>query len=240
MTSAKGEKMQLQNLSETVLENPVNTSVRVRVTEASRISSDCMLQIEVTVVDLLSSYTVRGVLVGFTPGEVALRVEEEMPGQRSVAVELNGFCFEGETLYCGPKDGRYEVHISINDIEGAGLRKAPRFPVTIPAEMTPPNAGPVAITIRDISADGMGIESPVPLEVGHPVAVASGPAFIFAVVRHCHPLPGGRFRAGVEMHHLFERPKEVVAEPARPNSVRDTVGRWFSRKTPLQAGKQTA
>jgi hypothetical protein len=201
-----------------------------------------MLQIGVSIVDLLSGYTVRGVLVGFTPGEVAVLMDEEMPGGRSVAVHLNAFCFEGETLYCGPKEGQYEVHISIDDTEGAGLRKTPRFPVTIPAELTPPNAEAVAITIRDISAEGMGIECPVPLEIGHPVAVTSGPAFIFAVVRHCQPIAGGRYRAGVEMHHIFERPKEATAEPApaRSNSVRDTVGRWFARKTPLQTGKQTA
>jgi hypothetical protein len=231
--------MQLQEeLSESVWSAPPpgDPEQAAERNEISQFPTDCTLQIQVSVVDLLSSYTVRGVIVSFTPGEVAVIMDEEMPPERDVAVHLNAFCFEGHTLYCGPKAGQYEVHISIDDIEGAGLRKTPRFPVMIPAELTPPNAGPVPVTIRDISRDGMGIESPVPLEVGHPVALASGPAFVFAVVRHCRPLPGGRFRAGIEMHHLFERPQEPANEPAPSNSVREVVGRWFSRKSQIHVG----
>jgi len=234
--------MQIQeNVSESVLNTPVLSDPgQVRESErATRISNDCMLQIQVSVIDLLSSYTVRGVLVGFTPGEVAVLLDEQMPPEREVEVHLSDFHFEGQTLYCGPREGQYEVHVSIDDTEGAGLRRAPRFPVEIPAELTPPNAGPVAITIRDISRDGMGIECPVALEVGQPVAVASGPAFVFAVVRHCQPLPGGMYRAGVEMHHLFERPKVTAAEPVQSTSVRETVGRWFL-KASASSRKQTA
>jgi hypothetical protein len=237
VNGGEGEKMQMQ-MSESVMNPPApNDTKPVREPEhAASVSSDCMLQIQVRVIDLLSSYTVQGVLVGFTPGEVAVLVDEEMPAEREVAVHLSEFHFEGQTLFCGPREGQYEVHISIDDIQGSGLRRAPRFPVEIPAELTPPNAGPVAITIRDISRDGMGIECPVALEIGNPVAVASGPAFVFAVVRHCTPLPGGLYRAGIEMHHLFERPKGAPAEPVQANSVRETVGRWFSRKSQLPAG----
>jgi hypothetical protein len=173
------------------------------------------VQIHVSVVDVLSDYAVSGVLHGFMPGAVTILVSEPLSEQRTVAVHLSSFVFEGQTLYCGPHESQYEVHISIDDIEGSGRRKAPRFPVTIPAELLRPSGDPVAITIRDLSRDGMGIESPVPLIAGQPIAIVSGPAFIFAIVRHCRELPGNMFRAGVEMHHLFDRPRQPPVKPPR-------------------------
>src|ERR1700733_13050809 len=73
------------------------------------------LDLEVQVVDFLSSYTVRGVLEGFTPGEVTILVGEPVDEQRMVTVRLNSFSFEGQTLYCGPRADQFEVHISIDD-----------------------------------------------------------------------------------------------------------------------------
>jgi hypothetical protein len=199
--------------------------------EVLPISKDKLLQIDVRVVDVLSNYMVPGVLVGFTPGEVAILLNEPMSEQRTVAVHLNSFSFEGQILYCGPHAGQYEVHVSIDDIEGTGLRKAPRFPVTIPAELMRPNGDPVPITICDISRDGMGVESPLELEIGRPVAVATGPAFVFAVVRYCRPTPSGLFHAGMEMHHLFERTEPPTAPPA-PSILRELRIR-FSRRSKI-------
>jgi len=231
------QQRQQEDKRDFVLNDPAHN---LEADDAAHWASDCPLQIDVSVVDVLSDYTVRGVLVGFTPGEVAVWVDEEIPPGRAVSVHLNEFSFEGQTLYCGSKEGQHEVHISIDDMAGARMRRTPRFPMTVPAELMQPNAGPVEITIRDISRDGMGIESPVSLETGHPVAVVSGQAFVFAVVRYCEPLPGGKFRAGVEMHHLFEPPKPAESEPAPSNTVREVVGRWFWRKPELQARRQTA
>jgi hypothetical protein len=145
-----------------------------------------------------------------------------------VEVQLHSFSFPGHTLYCRQSDGQYEAHISIDDVDRAGLRRAPRFPVTIPAELMTLLGEPVSCTIRDISRDGMGLESPLVLEPGQPIAIASGPAFVFAVVRHCNPMQGGRFRVGVEMHHLFERPEPQI-QPIQPTLLRDLWGKWFSR-----------
>ena len=86
------------------------------------------LGLDVQVVDFLSSYTVRGVLEGFTPGEVMILLSEPVVEQRMVTVQLNAFVFEGETLYCRPRQDRFEVHISIDDVQSSGLRRAPRFP----------------------------------------------------------------------------------------------------------------
>ena len=185
------------------------------------------LRIPVSLVDLLSDYSVAGVLVSFTPGEVAILVDEQVSEQRDVEVRLNSFAFLGHTLYCRPNDGQYEAHVSIGDVDRSGLRRAPRFPVSIPAELLLTDAEPVPATIRDISRDGMGIESTAALEPGQPIGIRSAPAFVFAVVRHCNPMPGGRFRAGVEMHHLFESPEPQVS-PVQPPVVRTSWGKWFN------------
>jgi hypothetical protein len=200
--------------------DPMETSVLAEsadVGSAPRMSPDGTLQLHVRVVDVLSNYSIPGFVFGFTPGEVAILVDEPMSEERTVAVHVDSFSFEGQVLYCAPYGDRYETHISIDDTERTGIRRAPRFPVTVPAELMLPQGDPVAMTIRDISRDGMGLESPLALQPGQLVAIASAPAFIFAVVRHCRQLSPGRFRVGVEMHHLFERPAPLP-EPAKPTA----------------------
>jgi hypothetical protein len=187
---------------------------------------DGTLQLHVRVVDVLSNYSIPGLIFGFTPGEVAILVDERLSDDRTVEVRLDSFSFEGQLLYCAPYQDRFEAHISINDTERTGLRRAPRFPVSVPAELMLPECDPVAITIRDISRDGMGLESPTALRAGQFVAISSAPAFIFAIVRHCEPLSAGRFRAGVEMHHLFERPVPSP-EPSKPSLLRTLRETWL-------------
>lgn len=94
---------------------------------------DIALSVPVMVVDVLSNYTVPGVLAGFTPGEVAIRVREALSEERIVAVQLKSFSFEGQVLYCQSSGAELEAHVSINDVDRTGLRKTPRFPVTVPA-----------------------------------------------------------------------------------------------------------
>jgi hypothetical protein len=219
--------MQLQNNWNEALVTEAATATEVE--KILPVSKDKLIQIDVRVVDVLSNYTVAGVLVGFTPGEVVILVNEAMSDERTVAVHWNSFSFEGQILYCQPYENEYEVHISIDDIEGAGLRREPRFPVTIAAELMRADGVPVAITIRDISRHGMGLETPFAVDIGLPIAVASGPAFVFAVVRYCRPLPNGIFRTGVEMLHLFE-PKRPAAEPAQRSFLRDLRDKWLPQK----------
>jgi hypothetical protein len=193
-------------------------------------SSQWALGLQVRVVDFLSGYTVPGVLEGFTPGEITVMLDEPMSEQRTVTVQLNSFVFEGETLYCGSKQSGYEVHISINDTAKTGMRRSPRFPVNFPGHLFAAQANAVAIRIVDISREGLGVELPVPLESGQPIAISTGSVFVFAVVRHCRPAPMGLFRAGVEMHHLFEMPTKPVEEPTGSGILRKVWGRRFSQK----------
>ena len=97
-----------------------------------------------------------GLLEGFTPGEVTILLNEPIDEQRMVSVRLNSFTFEGHTLYCRPKQNQFEAHVSIDDIEENGLRRAPRFPVNLPAQLFLSQAEPLAITIIDISSARAG------------------------------------------------------------------------------------
>jgi PilZ domain len=187
------------------------------------------LNLQVQVVDFLSGYTVRGVLQGFTPGEVTISVGEPVDEQRMVTVQLNSFSFEGQTLFCGPRDNQFEVHISIDDVEANGLRRAPRFPVKLSADLSLPRAEPVPVTNVDISSDGLGIELPVSVETGQPIAVTTGSVFVFATIRHCRQLSEGLFRAGAEMHHLFQRSVEIPADAPRLTFLQRAWGRRTSK-----------
>ena len=165
--------------------------------------------LNVNVVDFLSGYRVAGVLEAFTPGEVVVTFGEPLSEQRAVSVHISSFVFEGQILYCQLRGDRYEAHITIDDAGETGLRKAPRFPVKLPARLFPPHLSPVDITIVDLSSDGLGFESPLSLETGQSIAVASDSVFVFAIVRHCRPLSDGLFRAGVQIQHLFEKAVDV-------------------------------
>jgi PilZ domain len=212
--------------SENSVSEPVAKHAPNGPSAGGQFSNNSAISIKVSVIDVLSNYTVAGVLVGFTPGEVAIQVNEPLSADRTVAVHLTSFSFEGQVLYCETKGAEFEAHVSIDDVDGTGLRRTPRFPVTVPAELLPPDGPPIAITIRDISRDGLGIELPCAMETGRTVAVVSGSVFVFAIVRHCRPAPNGLFRAGVEMHHLFAKPGTDLT-PDRPRSSRQVGWKSF-------------
>jgi PilZ domain len=170
-------------------------------TQVSR--PDWVIGLDVQVVDVLSGYTVAGVLEGFTTGEVTVAVDELTPEQRTVMVQFDSFVFEGETLFCRPKGSGYEAHITIDDVEKTGRRREPRFPIRLAGQMIVPHSEPVALTIVDMSREGLGIELPIAVESGQPVAISAGSVFVFAHVRYCRHA-GTLYRAGLEIQHVLE------------------------------------
>lgn len=148
-----------------------------------------------------------------------------------MSVQLDSFVFQGETLYCGPRRNGYEAHISISDAGRNGMRRSPRFPVNFPGQLFSAQAHAMPITIVDISRDGLGVEVSVPLESGQPIAISTGSVFVFAIVRHCRPGPQGLFRAGVEMHHLFEVPAQDALEPVATGILKKVWSKHFSHRT---------
>jgi hypothetical protein len=160
-----------------------------------------------------------GVVEGFTPGETTILLEGLVSQGTLVKVEMGAFAFHGEVLFCERRADKYEAHISINDVDESGLRRTPRFPVSIAGTVfAAPLAAPTPATIVDISGDGLGIELPVHLPAQTNIAVESESNVAFGAVRFSRALPAGGFRIGVELHHIVQR------EAARPNAAAVRTG----------------
>src|SRR5579862_4341932 len=98
------------------------------------------------------------VVQDFTPGEVILLLDDPIAAGTRVTIQLNTYSFTGEILFCAPKGSRYEAHVSFEDVDATGLRRTPRFPVSIPARVFSNSSVPLEGTIVDVSGEGLGIE----------------------------------------------------------------------------------
>lgn len=165
---------------------------------------------------------VGAVLQDFTPGEVILLMDGAIAAKTLVAVQVNTCSFQGEILYCKPRGGRWEAHVSFDDADSSGLRRSPRFPVRIPARLfARGSGGPVEAMILDISGEGLGVEMGCAVPVQANVAVQSEEAVALGEVRHCRQVGPGVFRAGILMQHIMKRDGELVRAAAESG--------WMSR-----------
>lgn len=88
----------------------------------------------------------------------------------------------------------------------------------------------MAITIVDVSDDGLGIELPVAVEMAQSIAIRQWIGLGFAVIRHCGQVSGGRFHVGVEMQHLFQRTAEPPIEETRAGLLDKVLGKRLAAK----------
>lgn len=188
----------------------------------------------VEVIDSLSGYTIRGVLDGFTPGEVQVRIAELLPEQRPVSVRILGFLFFGDVVYCRVKDDAYEAHITIDDFDSNGLRKEPRLPVRVPGQLWMANEAPKSILLRDISGQGLRIESAVAVPVDEALIITTARALVFGTVRYCRNTGDNVYRAGIEIEHVLERSspqrsaeRGLHTHAAKPGSLKIRFLRWL-------------
>jgi len=150
------------------------------------------------------------VIHDFAPGEVILLLADPVTQRTPVDVRVNDCSFSGEILYCRRNGSLWEVHISFDDADASGLRRSPRFPVQIAARVfASTNELPIEGVIVDISGDGLGMELAQGVPVQARVAVQSDQSTALGEVRHCRELKSGRFRAGVQLHHIMRRNQEL-------------------------------
>ena len=153
-----------------------------------------------------TSMSFMGVLHDFTPGEVSLLLSEFVPVGTSVAVTFKDATFEGEILYCEPKDGQYQTNVGFRDSAESGMRRAPRFTVKLSGEVFARNSSdPFPAIITDISGNGLGVDVPLSLAAGEPIVVGSAMNIAFGVVRYCRERSEDIFHVGVELHHVIEK-----------------------------------
>jgi hypothetical protein len=174
-------------------------------THNNPISYERALLLDVEIIDCLSGYTVRGILESFVVGEARVRAPELLPEQRSVTVRMSGCVFSGDVVYCRARDAAYEAHITIDDFDNNGLRREVRLPVRIPGHLLSVGPIPLPVVIRDISGQGLRIETPVTVQVGGSVVLTTGRALIFGIARYCHANSETGYRVGIEMQHVLEK-----------------------------------
>ena len=169
------------------------------------------------------------VVQDFTPGEVILQLDDQIAAGTRVTVQLNNSSFVGDILFCSASGSGYEAHVSFDDVDATGLRRTPRFPVSIPARIfSSASDAPLEGKIVDVSGEGLGIELPSPLPMQANIAVQSEENTALGVVRHCRELSAGLFRAGVQLHHIIHKDldlQKASAESGWMNKLGVRLGR---------------
>jgi hypothetical protein len=165
----------------------------------------------------------------FTPGEVILLLDDQIEPGTHITVQINDCSFAGDILFCAPRGSRYEAHVTFDDVDATGLRRTPRFPVSIPARVFSLMIDPLEGSIVDVSGEGLGIELPAPLPMQSNIVVQSAQNTALGVVRHCRKLPSGVFRAGVQLHHIVGKDPDLEKASAESGWM-NKLGARFGRK----------
>jgi len=149
----------------------------------------------------------------FTPGEVILLIDDPITAGTHVSVEVNACAFSGEILYCEQNGARWEAHVSFDDVDETGLRRTPRFPVSIPARVfSAASEVPIDGRVVDVSGEGLGLEVAEPLPKQTNIAVQTEENTALGVVRHCRELNSGIYRIGIQLLHILKKDPDLVAE----------------------------
>jgi hypothetical protein len=170
------------------------------------------------------------VIHDFTPGEVILLLDDQIASSTHVTIQMNTSSFDGVVLFCSPSGSRWEAHVSFDDVDSTGLRRTPRFPVSIPARIfSSASDVPLEGRIVDISGEGLGIELAAGLPMQSNIAVQSEENTALGVVRHCRELSSGGFRVGVQLHHIVRKDPELEKASAESGWM-NKLGARFGRK----------
>jgi hypothetical protein len=168
-------------------------------------------------------------ILDFTPGEVMLLLDDAITEDTHVAVQMSTCSFGGHILFCEPLGSRWIAHVSFDDTDETGLRRTPRFPVSLPARVfSPSSEAPIEGRIIDISGEGLGMELPVALPKQANIAVQSEDNTALGVVRHCRELSNGQFRAGIQLLHIVHKDPDLVEKASNETGWMSKLG--FGRK----------
>ena len=188
------------------------------------------LRMEARVTSTTWEIGLSAVVQDFTPGEVILLTDDQIAEGTHVTIQLNTCSFDGVILFCSPSGSHFETHVSFDDVDATGLRRTPRFPVSIPARIfSSAIEAPMEGKIVDISGEGLGIELAVALPLQSNIAVQSEENTALGVVRYCRELSSGIFRAGVQLQHILKKDPELEKASAESGWM-NKLGARFGRK----------
>jgi hypothetical protein len=173
----------------------------------------------------------------FTPGEVILLMDDPIPPGTHITIQVDTCSFDGQILFCMKSGSRWETHVSFDDVDATGLRRTPRFPVSIPARVfLNTRELPLEGIIVDISGEGLGMELREPVPVQANIAVQSEENTALGVVRHCRELSAGRYRAGIQLHHIIRKDPELEKASAESGWMNKLGARFGRKKTERPKG----
>jgi hypothetical protein len=172
------------------------------------------------------------VVQDFSPGAVMLLLDDKIAAGTHVTIQLNTCSFTGDILFCEPRGSRYEAHVSFDDADSSGLRRSPRFPVSIPARVfSNTSDAPLEGKIVDISGEGLGIELAVALPLKSNIAVQSEENTALGEVRFCREVSSGIVRVGVQLHHILKKDPELEKAAAESGWMNKLGARFGRKKT---------
>jgi hypothetical protein len=152
------------------------------------------------------------------PGEVHFLCSDPVPKDSPAEAEFDEGCrVTGQIVGCLKSGDRYLLSFLVKD---ADRRQEQRFPVNQPGWLLPslePDALQIAVLIRDVSRNGVGLDLPDFLTNRTPVVLKTPECLIFGTIQHCVPNDLG-FRAGIHIDETFVRSQAL--HPPVTDSIR--------------------
>lgn len=139
------------------------------------------------------------------PGEVHFLSPEPVQNGSLAEAEFDEGCrVSGKIVGC-LKSGSYYL-LSFH-CDGSERRQEQRFPVNQPGWLLPnlePDAPQIAVLVRDVSRNGVGLEMPDLLPINSAVVLKTSECYIFGTIQYCTPYQLG-FKSGVHIDEIFFR-----------------------------------
>ncbi len=139
------------------------------------------------------------------PGEVHFLSSEPVASGSRAEAEFDEECrVNGEIVGCLKSGEHYLLSFRCDDSE---RRREHRFPVNQPGWLLPslaPDSPQVAVLLRDVSRNGVGVDVPDLLPLKSAVVLKTLECFIFGTIQYCIPHEFG-FKAGIHIDEIFFR-----------------------------------
>ena len=135
---------------------------------------------------------------------LSIQVHQPLPKGSAVSIEFGAISRDGEVVSCDQQGNDFDLGIAIPNGLEYDSRRTQRFPIQEEVKIYKPDSDSALVgEVANLSVEGIGLESPVPLEPGEILLVECKGNSAFAVVRHVSPLPDGVYRAGLEVLHVM-------------------------------------
>ncbi|MGH9622667.1 MAG: response regulator [Candidatus Acidiferrales bacterium] len=126
---------------------------------------------------------------------------------RQLGIIYQGRKIGAEVVYCNRQDDRtFRIGLTMREGKYGNFRTEQRIPVTIPATITiTGKKTPLAVTVTDISPNGLGLLAREPTSVGEMACVDLETGLAFGEIRHCEQTSITDYRLGLRIEEYILR-----------------------------------